>query len=115
MPNSLLTITLTSNFGTFILYGLSCLLCIVAFRGRPDYKPLVHLFIPGFGLIANLACMAVYVAGPFFNLGTKMEPLSALGISAVWGLYGAWYFIKSSKKKGKAILVDSKQTSSVAM
>src|ERR1700760_3279219 len=32
MPNSLLTITLTSNFGTFILYGLSCLLCILAFR-----------------------------------------------------------------------------------
>jgi len=115
MPNSLLTITLTSNFGTFILYGLSCLLCIVAFRGRPDYKPLVHLFIPGFGLLANLACMAVYVIGPFFNLGTKMEPLGALGISAVWGLYGAWYFIKSSKKKGKALLVDSKQTSSVAL
>jgi basic amino acid/polyamine antiporter, APA family len=115
MPNSLLTITLTSNFGTFILYGLSCLLCILAFRGRPDYKPFVHLVIPGFGLIANLACMAVYVVGPFFNLGTKMEPLGALGISAVWGLYGAWYFIKSSKKKGKALLVDSKQTSSVAL
>ena len=115
MPNSLLTITLTSNFGTFILYGLSCLLCIVAFRGRPDYKPLVHLIIPGFGLIANLACMAVYVVGPFFNLGTKMEPLGALGISAVWGLYGAWYFIKSSKAKGKSILLDSKQTSSIAL
>jgi basic amino acid/polyamine antiporter, APA family len=115
MPNSLLTITLTSNFGTFILYGLSCLLCIVAFRGRPDYKPLVHLFIPGFGLIANLACMAVYVVGPFFSLGTKMEPLLALGIAGVWGLYGAWYFVKSSKAKGKAILLDSKQTSSVAL
>src|SRR4051812_8514419 len=116
MPNSLLTITLTSNFGTFILYGLSCLLCILAFRGRPDYKPLVHLIIPGFGLIANLACMAVYVVGPFFNLGTKMEPLGALGISGVWGLYGAWYFIKSSKKKGKAILLEGKQqTTSVAL
>ena len=115
LPNSLLTITLTSNFGTFILYGLSCLLCIVAFRGRPDYKPLVHLFIPGFGLIANLACMAVYVVGPFFSLGTKMEPLLALSIAGVWGLYGAWYFIKSSKTKGRAILLDSKQTSSVAL
>jgi basic amino acid/polyamine antiporter, APA family len=115
MPNSLLTITLTSNFGTFILYGLSCLLCILAFRGRPDYKPLVHLIIPGLGLIANLACMAVYLVGPFFNLGTKMEPLGALGISGVWGLYGAWYFIKSSKKKGKALLVESKQTSSVVL
>ena len=106
LPNSLLTITLTSNFGTFILYGLSCFLCIVAFRGRPDYSPLKHLLIPGFGLIANLACMAVYVAGPFFNLGTKMEPLTALGISGLWGAYGAYYFVKSSKRKGKAILLD---------
>jgi amino acid transporter len=114
MPNSLLTITLTSNFGTFILYGLSCFLCIVAFRGRPDYKPLVHLIIPGFGLIANLLCMAVYVLGPFFNLGTKMEPLGALGISAVWGLYGAYYFISSSKSKGKAILLETKHTSRIA-
>jgi basic amino acid/polyamine antiporter, APA family len=115
MPNSLLTITLTSNFGTFILYGLSCLLCIIAFRGRSDYKPLVHLIIPGFGLIANLICMAVYVLGPFFNLGTKMEPLAALGISAVWGLYGAYYFIKTSKSKGKAILLEAKHRSQTAM
>lgn len=115
MPNSLLTITLTSNFGTFILYGLSCLLCILAFRGRPDYKPFVHLIVPGFGLIANLACMAVYVVGPFFNLGTKMEPLGALVISGLWGAYGAWYFVKSSKQKGKAMLIESKQASSVSL
>jgi APA family basic amino acid/polyamine antiporter len=113
LPNSLLTITLTSNFGTFILYALSCFLCIVAFRGRPDYNPLLHLFIPGFGLLANLACMLVYVLGPMFGLGTSKEPLLALAISGVWGLYGAWYFIRSSKTKGKTILLASKQTSSV--
>ncbi|HWE86345.1 MAG TPA: APC family permease [Terracidiphilus sp.] len=109
LPNSLLSITLTSNFGTFILYGLSCFLCMVAYRGRPDHNFLLHTLIPGFGLIANLTCMAVYVAGPFFNLGTKMEPLTALGIAGVWGLYGAFYFVRSSKKKGKAILLESKQ------
>jgi basic amino acid/polyamine antiporter, APA family len=109
LPNSLLTITLTSNFGTFILYALSCFLCMVAYHKRPDHSFLLHTLIPGFGLLANLTCMAFYLAGPFFNLGTKMEPLSALGISGLWGLYGAYYFIKSSKKKGKAILLD-KQT-----
>jgi amino acid transporter len=113
MPNSLLTITLTSNFGTFILYALSCFLCMVAYHKRPDHNLLLHTLIPGFGLLANLTMMAFYVAGPFFNLGTKMEPLSALGISAIWGLYGAYYFVKSSKKKGKAILLESKQASSV--
>ena len=110
MPNSLLTITLTSNFGTFILYALSCFLCMVAFHKRPDHSFLRHTLIPGFGLIANLICMAFYVIGPFFNLGTKMEPLTALGISAVWGLYGAVYFLKTSRSKGKAVLLESKST-----
>jgi basic amino acid/polyamine antiporter, APA family len=109
MPNSLLTMTLTSNFGTFILYGLSCLLCIVAYHNRPDHSLLKHTLIPGFGLIANLTCMAFYVAGPFFNLGTKMEPLTALGVAAVWALYGAVYFLRSSKAKGKTVLLSSKQ------
>jgi amino acid transporter len=109
LPNSLLTITLTSNFGTFILYALSCFLCMVAYRGRPDHNLLLHTLIPGFGLLANLVCMGVYLAGPIFGLGTKMEPLTALGIAGVWGLYGAFYFVKSSKKKGKAILLESKQ------
>jgi basic amino acid/polyamine antiporter, APA family len=110
LPNSLLAITLTSNFGTFILYALSCFLCIVAFHKRPDYNPVRHLLIPGFGLLANLTCMAFYIIGPVFSLGTLKEPLLALGISAVWGIYGAIYFIKSSKKKGKTVLLTSKQT-----
>ena len=109
LPNSLLAITLTSNFGTFILYALSCFLCMVAYHQRPDYNMLKHTLIPGFGLLANLTCMAFYLAGPFFNLGTKMEPLTALGISALWGIYGAIYFLRSSKAKGKSVLLTSKE------
>ena len=55
--------TLTSNFGTFILYGLSCLLCIVAYSERQDCNILKHCLIPGFGLVANLTCMAFYRGG----------------------------------------------------
>jgi amino acid transporter len=108
MPNSLLTITLTSNFGTFILYALSCFLCIVAYHKRPDYSFVRHSLIPGFGLLANLVCMAFYIISPAFGLGTFKEPLLAVGISAVWGIYGAIYFIRSSKAKGKAILLEAK-------
>ena len=35
-------------------------------------------------------------------------PLLALGISALWGIYGAIYFIRSSKAKGKAVLLTAK-------
>ncbi len=108
IPNSLLAITLTSNFGTFILYALSCFLCIVAFHKRPDYSFIKHLLIPGFGLVANLVCMAFYLIAPLFGLGTTKEPLTALGISAVWGIYGAIYFLRSSKAKGKSVLLTAK-------
>jgi len=108
LPNSLLTITLTSNFGTFILYALSCFLCIVAYHNRPDFNFVRHYLIPGFGLLANLVCMAFYLISPVFGLGTFKEPLLALGISAVWGIYGAIYFIRSSKAKGKSILLATK-------
>jgi amino acid transporter len=108
LPNSLLVVTLTSNFGTFILYALSCFLCIVAFWKRPDFNFVLHLLIPGFGLLANLVCMAFYLISPVFGLGTFKEPLLALLISGVWGAYGAFYFVLSSKKKGKAILLEAK-------
>jgi len=108
LPNSLLTITLTSNFGTFILYALSCLLCIIAYHRRHDYSVVRHLLIPGFGLLANIVCMAFYLISPVFGLGTFKEPLLALGISAAWGIYGAYYFVRSSKTKGKAVLLKAK-------
>jgi hypothetical protein len=105
LPNSLLTITLTSNFGTFILYALSCILAIVAYRKRPDYNFFLHLLIPAFGLFANLACMSAYLVAPFLGYGTWKEPYLALGIAGVWGLYGAFYFVRSSKLKGKPLLI----------
>jgi amino acid transporter len=108
LPNSLLTVTLTSNFGTFILYALSCLLCIIAYHRRHDYNVVRHLLIPGFGLLANIVCMAFYLISPVFGLGTFKEPLLALGISTAWGIYGAIYFVRSSKAKGKAVLLTVK-------
>jgi len=65
------------------------------------------LLIPGFGLLANLVCMAFYLISPVFGLGTFKEPLLALGISAVWGIYGAIYFISLLEAKGKSILLET--------
>jgi len=105
LPNSLLTITLASNFGTFLLYMLSCVTCIVCYHGHPNFKVVRHLLIPVFGLVANLVCMGAYLVLPFLGYGTKMEPLLALGIAAVWAVYGGVYFVRSSKGKGRATLI----------
>ncbi len=105
LPNSLLAVTLTSNFGTFILYALTCFLCIVAFHKRSDFSLLRHMLIPGFGLLANLGCMLFYLIGPTLGYGTVKEPLIALSVAFVWGLYGLWYFMRASKLKGRKILL----------
>ncbi|MGA2882827.1 MAG: APC family permease [Bryobacteraceae bacterium] len=108
LPNSLLTVELSSNFGTFLLYALSCVVCMVAYHNHPNFNFLKHLAIPVFGLLANLTCMSFYVVGPFMGFGTKAEPLIALGVAAVWGIYGGIYFVRSSKSKGRTTLVNKR-------
>jgi len=110
LPNSFLTVSLASNFGTFLLYMLSCITCIVCFHKHPQFKVVRHLIIPAFGLVANLACMAFYLVGPFLGYGTKKEPLFALGIALVWGAYGWLYFFLSSKKARRATLIAPRAT-----
>src|SRR6266571_64390 len=108
LPNSFLTVTLASNFGTFLLYGLSCVTCLVCFHKHPSFKVIRHLVIPVLGLVANLACMAFYLIGPFMGYGTKMEPLLALGVALVWAIYGGIYFTRASRKTGRTTLVESR-------
>jgi basic amino acid/polyamine antiporter, APA family len=108
MPNSLLTITLASNFGTFVLYMLSCVTCIFCYSGHPNFSFIKHMLIPIFGIAANLICMAAYIVLPFMGYGTKMEPFFALGIAAVWAIYGGIYFALNSKKQGKTTLVTTR-------
>jgi len=107
-PNSLLTITLASNFGTFVLYMLSCVTCIFCYAGHPNFSFVKHMLIPVFGIVANLICMGAYIVLPFMGYGTKMEPFFALGIAAVWGIYGGIYFVLNSKKQGKTTLVTTR-------
>src|SRR4029077_20954615 len=47
-------ITLASNLGTFVLYGLTCIWTIVAFKDREDFNVFRHGIIPGLGLVTNV-------------------------------------------------------------
>jgi hypothetical protein len=57
--------------------------------------------------------MIFYVIGPFMGYGTKMEPLLALGIALVWGIYGGIYFFRVSKNSGRTTLVQDRVTTTV--
>ena len=108
LPNGLALVTLISNFGTFIVYGLTNVICIVAYREHHQFHGLKHMVIPVFGALANFACMAFYIIGPIEGLGSVKEPLMAVGISVIWGIYGAIYFIRNSKKRGRETVLVTK-------
>ena len=109
LPNSMLIITLISNFGTFLLYMTTCIVAIVAFREHHSFHGFKHMFIPVFGLLANFGCMLFYLVGPFSVAGMSVkEPYIALGFSAVWIIIGGIYFAMSSKSRGKEMVLSTK-------
>src|ERR1017187_7426429 len=116
MPNSLVIVTLISNFGTFLLYMITCITAMVAFKEHQMFNGFKHLFVPLFGLVANLACMLFYLVGPFTVAGMSVkEPYIALGVCGLWGIYGAYYFAKSSKAKGRETILSSKPAAALVM
>jgi APA family basic amino acid/polyamine antiporter len=108
LPNGLALITLISNFGTFIVYGLTNITCIIAYRERNEFHGLKHMAIPIFGAVANVSCMAFYIIGPIEGLGSVKEPLIAVGVAIVWGIYGAAYFARNSKKRGRTATLSAR-------
>jgi amino acid transporter len=108
IPQSLLVVTLVSNFGTFLLYMMTCIVAMIAFAEHHTFNTIKHVFVPIFGLVANLGCMLFYLVGPFFVPGmSAKEPYWALGLVALWGVYGLIYFLRSSKTKGVPVLTPS--------
>jgi amino acid transporter len=108
LPNTLLIVTLISNFGTFLLYMTTCIVAMVAFQEHHSFHGFKHVVVPIFGLIANLVCMAFYLVGPFFVSGMSWhEPYIALGVVLLWGIWGAIYLATRSKAAGKPIILSA--------
>lgn len=106
LPQSVLVVALASNFGTFLLYMLTNFVAIVAFREHHTFSGFKHMVVPVFGLVANFLCMLFYLIAPFLIEGMSWkEPFCALGIAAVWGIWGLIYFFMSSKSKGRSTLI----------
>jgi basic amino acid/polyamine antiporter, APA family len=109
LPNTMVIVTLISNFGTFMLYGMTCLIAIIAFKEHHSFNGVKHMLIPLFGLVANLGCMLFYLIGPFTVAGMSWkEPFIALGFAGIWGIYGMIYFKSKSAKSGKAVFLQEK-------
>jgi len=107
-------ITLASNFGTFVLYALTCLWTVIAFHGRAEGSMLKHVVVPVLGLLANLAMLATILGMGILGGGTsQQESLLALGIAAFWAIVSAIYVLVNNRRQGRS-LIAAPASSSVA-
>ncbi len=98
-------IALASNFGTFVLYGLTCIWTILAFAERHERHMVRHLIIPVLGLIANVlmlgAILYLYVIG---NADAQHEAYICFAIAGGWALISGLYVVMNSVRKGRPML-----------
>jgi amino acid transporter len=104
-------ITLASNTGTFLVYGMSCLVAVVAFASRHDKHVIKHTVIPVVGALMNLAELfgVVYLAVTAGGAGSK-DAYKALGIVGIWIVIGiVWVAANPNKRHAKTIVESRKE------
>lgn len=96
----LVGITLASNLGTFILYGLTCVWTMVAFKGREDFNLFKHGIIPALGVIANVVMTSgilyLYIIG---NADARAEARICFIIAGGWALISIIYVAVTTVRK----------------
>jgi amino acid transporter len=106
--DNLTQITLASNTGTFLLYGLTNLICLWAFLHRPEANFLKHRVVPILGFLANFVMFgAIIWLGISAGGSTASDAVIALAMVAVWMIAGSVWFIQNSKKEGRQVLTEN--------
>ena len=98
-------IALASNFGTFVLYGLTCFWAMIAFPGRADFSVIKHVVVPALGLLANIAMLVsilyLYIIG---NADAQHEAYICFALAGGWAVLSIVYVAVSSMRSGRALI-----------
>jgi amino acid transporter len=104
--DNLLQITLASNTGTFLVYGMTNALVLVAFSGAAKKSILKHVIIPIAGLVANVGMLVGVVYMSVSSGGsTQTDTIIALAAVGVWILIGAVWLVFNSAANKTSLLV----------
>jgi amino acid transporter len=103
-------ITLASNTGTFLVYGMTCVVTIVAFAHRHDRHWFKHYAVPGLGALMNLAELfgVVYLAVEAGG-NTATDAYKALAIVGAWIVAGLAWVALNPRMRGSKVLHDPGQ------
>jgi basic amino acid/polyamine antiporter, APA family len=104
--DNLLQITLASNTGTFLVYGMTCALVLVAFGGEHKRHVVKHVIVPVLGLCANIGMLiGIVVMSVSAGGSTQTDTLIALAIVGAWIVVGAVWLIVNSAATNTSLLV----------
>ncbi|MCL5291315.1 MAG: APC family permease [Actinobacteria bacterium] len=109
--DTLTQITLASNAGTFLVYGMTCLVAIVAFASHKDRHLVKHYVVPGAGMLMNLAMLVgIIYLGVTAGGATSTNVYIAISIVAVWIVIGAAWVALNPSMRGVKLLQDPRGT-----
>ncbi len=101
-------ITLASNFGTFVLYALTCFIAFNAFVSRREFSLVKHGVVPILGFVANLIMLVTIFAMGFVGGGdAQTESFIALGFAGVWGIISVVY-ISAHRPPRQQLVVETR-------
>jgi amino acid transporter len=99
--DNLTQITLASNTGTFLVYGLSCLVTIIAFASRHDKHFFKHFFVPGLGLLMNVAeLLGIIYLSIKAGGTTQTDTVKALLVVVLWIILGLIWVLGNPRMRG---------------
>jgi hypothetical protein len=94
---------LLSNFGTFLLYGVTCIIAVFALS-KERRSILTKYVVPIAGFAANMIMLAAVMWLGFIGGGdTQWAASVAIAITAIWMAIGLGYFALNSRSKSSSI------------
>jgi amino acid transporter len=99
-------VTVASNTGTFLVYGMTCVIAIIAFASRHDRHSVKHYAVPGLGALMNVAELigVVYLAVTAGG-ATAKDAYKSIGIVVVWIVIGViWMAVNPNKHHAKSVV-----------
>jgi basic amino acid/polyamine antiporter, APA family len=102
-------VTLVSNIGTFMLYGITCGITLIATLKHlldDGHLPIKTIVIPGLGLVMNLLMVCgIFYYGLTGAGNAKLNSMTAIGISFAFFAAGFAYLVGDSLLKGKPLFL----------
>jgi len=100
---NLTAVMLLSNFGTFLVYGITCLVAVVALS-RERRSILTKYLVPIAGFAANMLMLGVVIwLGVVGGGATQQAAFIAIATSCIWIVAGLAYYAANSRSKSSVL------------